>query len=542
MNGKKNKDCKAYGNIEHFGGPDLLGDLMELTGEPHNHEITDYKDKEIETIKGKLMDNMEKSHKGCREVFDDTLREYPKEIAKKITFPEVVNGMESRKRQKYPTVPADLDECHALLQDLRYPQLQQNFDREIRNEEGEIIGFAFSQKYFRDKFKNNPEIYNKKIQCMDGTFYVVPKKPKFYQAFNLGFLEDNHYFPLFVIVIIEKSFGAYVATVRTIKIILPEFNPEFDIIADFERASRNAFIQELPLLNRIRPCNAHFGRASFKQNQKKGLSTLYKKDTIYQFWVKKIIALPRLPAELIFETFEQLMQVDLSHCSQVDLANINRFKLYLRKTWIQQYTAEELSVYGCDNSTNNAIESFHALLKRKIQTHSPNFFKFLEKIGEVFHDKEVDHMRGLEFGFDKISRDRRPEIQANIDRIRALEAELASGKKTPMQFLHAASFTFQTQIANLQKKFAQNPSVLLDDPEAIDIHDDNNTNVEAVHDPLNMCIICVQAKNGLFAFSPCGHAVCCRSCSQRIVDGERAKCPMCRTALNGFNEIFISGM
>ena len=538
-------ECKAYANIPHFGGIEHLDNNMELTGEPHCHTKDDHISS-VKELKRACLDNAETVEKGLREIFDDTCRAFPKEVATKITYKNVVKGMESRKQTKYPSVPNDLEECLGLFQNPAYPKIQQNFQREIRNEEDEIDGFMFGQPYFLDLFRNHPDIYNAKLLCWDGTFYVVPKKPKFYQLFEFGFFEGNKFFPLLLALMIAKTFKAYIAMCRTVKIILPTFDP-VQAIADFERASRNAFKAEFTSLERILPCNSHFTRGGFKQVQRKGLAKLYRTDQIFQFWVKKLLALARLPKEMILETFEELMRVSFSHCTQSDQANINKFKLYMRKTWIQSFTIEELSIFGCENSTNNSIESFHALLKRVIQTHRPNLFQFLDKLSHILYDKELDHRRGLEHGFDELNRGRNCDVQANIDRIRALEAQLTSGQKSPMQFLHAISYTFQSQIAALQKQFSQNPGIIYDDPEAIDPFDDANINGDvAVNEPLDLCIICVRPKNGLFAFTPCGHSLACRECSDRIMSNElretngAPRCPSCRTFLTGYNQIFIS--
>ena len=53
------------------------------------------------------------------------------------------------------------------------------------------------------------------------------------------------------------------------------------------------------------------------------------------------------------------------------------------------------------------------------------------------------------------------------------------------------------------------------------------------------CKICFEPKNGVFAFSPCFHAVACKDCCARIIEGDDNKCPICRKEVNEFKKIFM---
>ena len=93
----------------------------------------------------------------------------------------------------------------------------------------------------------------------------------------------------------------------------------------------------------------------------------------------------------------------------------------------------------------------------------------------------------------------------------------------------------------MQRQFSQNPNYLYTDPEA---NDPNEENAQEAHDPLDICIICVQPKNGMFCFVPCGHSLACRTCSETIMANANRtngppKCPSCRTVLTGFHQVFV---
>ena len=101
------------------------------------------------------------------------------------------------------------------------------------------------------------------------------------------------------------------------------------------------------------------------------------------------MALVLLPPDLILAGFERLMAVDFPNYSAADRANIFKFKKYMRKTWINQFSPEVLSVFGLENATNNGAESFHKLLKAIIRCKTPNIWNFVIKLSEILTDKSI---------------------------------------------------------------------------------------------------------------------------------------------------------
>ena len=53
------------------------------------------------------------------------------------------------------------------------------------------------------------------------------------------------------------------------------------------------------------------------------------------------------------------------------------------------------------------------------------------------------------------------------------------------------------------------------------------------------CKICFEAKDGIFAFSPCFHAPACEQCCRRIVGSSESTCPICRSQVTDFKKIFL---
>ena len=52
------------------------------------------------------------------------------------------------------------------------------------------------------------------------------------------------------------------------------------------------------------------------------------------------------------------------------------------------------------------------------------------------------------------------------------------------------------------------------------------------------CVICFEAKNGIFALLPCYHANSCEKCSIKIVN-DSEKCPICRANVQNYQKIYI---
>ena len=66
------------------------------------------------------------------------------------------------------------------------------------------------------------------------------------------------------------------------------------------------------------------------------------------------MGLPMLPEEEIYPVFRR----DLLDSEK---ETIEKFRIYFIKTWINQYS--NLSVFYCENATNNGVESYYKTLK-----------------------------------------------------------------------------------------------------------------------------------------------------------------------------------
>ena len=65
---------------------------------------------------------------------------------------------------------------------------------------------------------------------------------------------------------------------------------------------------------------------------------------------------------------------------------------YTSQQWLNKSTIgpSRLSVRDCPARTNNAVESFHAALRRRIKVSHPNLFAFLEHLQQAAVDSQAD--------------------------------------------------------------------------------------------------------------------------------------------------------
>lgn len=90
--------------------------------------------------------------------------------------------------------------------------------------------------------------------------------------------------------------------------------------------------------------------------------------------VQRIIALPFIPASQINRTFN-VVQMGLSPAAETSLKN---FLEYWNRQWNNNVTPAGISIYGLQQRTTNAIESFHLTLLRTVGTY-PQIWHFIRK-------------------------------------------------------------------------------------------------------------------------------------------------------------------
>ena len=517
--------CNAGGSIPFVDGDKTLSDILEVSANPdrqHNHLPKDHKLADITLYQRVLARADEIGESTMNQRFREEVRNEPN--AANLTWRKAQNAMQKRNMRKNPPNPKSTDEFHEGLSNPKYPELGQNFKKKVTNTLGVIVALIFGNDYLMSQATND------KTFAFDGTFYTCP--PLFYQIFTLFMILGNHFFPVLCILMLGKSFEDYWHVFCAIAELLPDFNPT-ECISDFEKAPRKVCKQLYPSLN-ITGCYAHYARAVFANIQKKGLSKLYsnKKEPSFKRWAKQVMAIVLLPPDMILAAFDRLLAVDFPHLPARDRANILEFKKYLRKTWMNQFTPEVLSVFGKENATNNGAESFHRLLKEDIKKHRPNHWTFVIKLAKILKDKENDFKRLLIHDEGQVYRERRTHVITALQVRRDAEAKLMSNELTPEQFLLAMSFHNQKQVSALQTQFRKDPSKIETDHTTPDLSEGTINE--------NVCVICATVKRGIHAFFPCKHAVSCESCCQSLLLRDKPRCPYCDKKIDSFHSINLN--
>ncbi|MDY6842423.1 MAG: RING-HC finger protein, partial [Pseudomonadota bacterium] len=214
------------------------------------------------------------------------------------------------------------------------------------------------------------------------------------------------------------------------------------------------------------------------------------------------------------------------------------FKRYIDRFWVRKIRPQRMSVHGLPRRSNNAVESFHAALKRKFKTPHPNLFVFLEHLNAMIGSKLAD-MKALENGRN-IAR-RRPRAQLQREQCLVdLEARLRNDVISPSAFLAACVTRFRRYV-ELQQDDQQEPPPAddqqepppADDQQEPPPADDQQEPPQAddQEEPRQNCPVCLGARLST-AFIPCGHSAC-SACAERIfqMPPPANKCPECRSPI-----------
>ena len=259
----------------------------------------------------------------------------------------------------------------------------------------------------------------------DGTFYVVPKL--FYQLFTVFISIGTHTIPAIHCLMTHKDEELYTAVVLKIKDLIPQLQPA-KIMSDWERGSRNAFKNVYPG-TRIYGCWFHYSQAIWRKIEKCGLASSYLNNPELAVFVKKIMAIPLLPCDLIHSTYSVL---EIPVLQQSDKLKLDAFLRYFKRYWLRQVTPIELSVFDLENGTNNGAESYHAKLKCLFKTSHPRIWNFIITLNDVIADYNNDISR-LELGLE-ITRPRKKQVKIEMEFRKECKENLRVGYILPGSF------------------------------------------------------------------------------------------------------------
>ena len=108
----------------------------------------------------------------------------------------------------------------------------------------------------------------------------------------------------------------------------------------------------------IQGCHFHLCQAIYRKVQELGLQGDYGHDNYAKKYVKRLMALPFLPAEGIRNAFNKLEKLSTTKLSSLIE--------YMRRTWIEQelWNPNTWSVFNQAIRTNNDVEGWHRCFNR----------------------------------------------------------------------------------------------------------------------------------------------------------------------------------
>ncbi|XP_078621125.1 uncharacterized protein LOC144887624 [Branchiostoma floridae x Branchiostoma japonicum] len=206
---------------------------------------------------------------------------------------------------------------------------------------------------------------------IDGTFKIV--RPPFVQMLSVhAFLKYDgkiKQVPLAFVLMSGKHKGDYTAVFSELLHALPEQIAVKECVIDFEEALWRVIPQLLPQVN-IRGCSFHWKKAVWKHAQQCGLQRAYLEDERIHRWLRRLLALPYLPAAAIPAAFAELR-------AKARAPQLISLTDYVEDTWLlgSVWTPRRWSVYCQSVRTTNDVEGWHNRLNLKAK--KPNLPLYL---------------------------------------------------------------------------------------------------------------------------------------------------------------------
>jgi len=270
---------------------------------------------------------------------------------------------------------------------------------------------------------------------VDGTFKTCPKL--FTQFFTIHGLVEEFVVPLVYVLLADKSCKTYFDMFNCLRTemarhMLP-LNPKV-IISDFESGLIAAIKLQFP--NALHAgCHFHFVQAVWRTVQDLQLVPAYKNDPEVRLILQLCWALAFVPAAEVLQQFDAIVDA----IPQTREYVLRPFIAYFRTTWLNGiFPIPMWNKYGCDHKhrTNNAVESWHARLKRRSNNH-PNIFVRVLSIKHEQALTEITLVQALNGGTPA---PRRPKYVRLENRLLKLHGQHVDGAIRTQQLLRRVRF------------------------------------------------------------------------------------------------------
>jgi hypothetical protein len=505
------RDCHATGKVK--SDPDEFVPVKE-----HNHEPKKYKleQHQLEVALRQKAASPTHSKETLNKIFREVTRDH--DLGSNISFSYLESGMLKARRKVHPRTPDSIEELVQCLED--NPVYGLNFKCHVTD--GNQDALIFISEAATQRLVGISSIN------FDGTFFVVPEP--FHQFWSILGEFEGKLFPLIGVLMTGRTTSLYETVLAKIKELIPTFLPD-SAMGDFEVAARNALRGAFDGI-RLTGCRFHLAQNLFRKLGKLGLKVTYSSDPLFKKWARAHMALPFLPARGIAPAHDILKQQIASFDASLQ-DKMQQFSRYFKKVYLTQYSAEEISVYRLPRATNNEQEAYHWQLK-SIFLAKPNTWIFIKRLNNNYRDASKDMVRA-EQGL-RLGRPRKLKDVRNQKRRLELFDELDCGRRTPLPFLYAISFTLHEEIESVQVE--EEDDSLSEGEDNIDPLLPDNGPADGQGNALE-CVVCTGERIAPHhIFVPCGHGRSCRGCMDIIMQ-RRDHCPECRSPIQGLVHAII---
>jgi len=169
-----------------------------------------------------------------------------------------------------------------------------------------------------------------------------------------------------------------------------------------------------------------------KRLKKIGLTQAYQNEETTQAVFRCLLALPLLPVTDIDPAIQDIKV--LVHDDTPSKTLLLQLCRYVERQWLNKSSigAARMSIRGNPTCTNNATESFHLALRRRVKAAHPNLYTFLGHLQRATADSETEIAR-LNPGVS-IRRCKKRTNLVNDACIKSCIARYDSGAYTRVQF------------------------------------------------------------------------------------------------------------
>ncbi|KAJ3659584.1 hypothetical protein Zmor_011267 [Zophobas morio] len=325
--------------------------------------------------------------------------------------------MERARKKNLPKVPRSIQEIDNFIRDERAKKFRVEMGPEERPFYGGLLEVRIQNTVQRSIYFISPTVKkiaatkNNCVLQMDGTFSVVPKAVGIKQLFCVHLLYSGHVFPIMYCLMERRTTAAYEQILETLKnIVLPNKTVK-KIMTDYEASLRKALGKVFPEAQLL-GCWFHFAKAVHKKAMKLGLGRQNVNRSIKE-GSRMAMALPLLPEMSFEEGIEAIYGWMESHIDTED----EKKQMNLLCSYLRRWRNQNVSVYGQEFRTNNAVESFHSTLVQMIGNPHVSFWRFIESLRKVEHKKACDAIRVHRGEYITMSRGQKlKRIQAALDK------------------------------------------------------------------------------------------------------------------------------